>query len=88
MLRHHCRSEQHRRILSCLLECRTKGGLPIPVAMAPSIKVSAVFPNLPGTLRIHRLLSFVGNTRGDEFSPAGHPRFSSVARHGHQSSST
>jgi len=25
LLRHHCRSEQHRRILSCLLECRSKG---------------------------------------------------------------
>ena len=25
MLRRHCRSDQHRRVLACLLECRTKG---------------------------------------------------------------
>lgn len=34
MLRQHCRSEQHRRVLACLLECRTKGSSPNPLTIA------------------------------------------------------
>ncbi|XP_057373954.1 integrator complex subunit 13-like isoform X1 [Daphnia carinata] len=41
MLRHHCRSEQHRRVLACLLECRSKGTAPNPLLVPSSTKESA-----------------------------------------------
>lgn len=42
MLRQHCRSEQHRRVLACLLECRTKGSAPnlLNIASTTSNKVT------------------------------------------------
>lgn len=42
MLRNHCRSEQHKRVLACLLECRAKGSGTNPV----SVSTSKVFETL------------------------------------------
>ena len=39
MLRHHCRSEQHRRVLACLLECRSKGTTLNPSIVLATAKV-------------------------------------------------
>jgi len=43
LIRHHCRTEQHRRVLSCLLECRTNKGV---VSVPPSTSVTANFVRL------------------------------------------
>ncbi len=42
MLRHHCRSEQHRRVLACLLECRSKGTTSNPLVVPSTAKVSNI----------------------------------------------
>jgi len=44
LLRHHCRSDQHRRILNCLLECRSKGaaGMTLSASCTATGKESSV----------------------------------------------
>ena len=53
LLRRHCRSEQHKRVLACLLECRAKGtasNVPpgtLPVVPTTPVKQEPLEPNLP-----------------------------------------
>lgn len=41
MLRQHCRTEQHRSVLACLVDIRTKGNVPNASTVQTSTKVLA-----------------------------------------------
>jgi len=56
LLRHHCRSDQHRRVLNCLLECRSKGAAGVTPSAASttvtkelSVDTSSTRTTIPDT---------------------------------------